>query len=202
MTMREWVMATMTEWAKKEPFDEPLPWSRGKLFYRDRIALAARKACESVAGDILEIGCYGGSTSVRLAEVARACGRRVLCIDNWPSGTSYMLREEAFPGFKKAVEPYKDVLDWADIDAHSPEGLALIRSRQWAFVFVDDGHDYADVIAELRAAMPVTNGILACDDIFVPDERKAMEDAVNEMPGWDLEFIPNTSEGWIIKKGI
>jgi SAM-dependent methyltransferase len=67
----------------KEAVDQ---WGYGTVQYRERLEAVARYACQNWQGELLEIGCWKGETTIVLAKVAREFGRRVIGVDPWQVG--------------------------------------------------------------------------------------------------------------------
>ena len=182
------------------------PDSRANLggnLFRQRQKYLAGLACAGCPGDLIEIGVLSGDTSVLLAEIARAYNRKLVCIDNWPTtghAAPYRL-DLAEQAFYKTMEPYKDVYELWREDCHSPEVLKRIGSRQWCYALSDDGHTYADHLAELCALLPVTTGIVVADDVYYHNDVKdAMKDAANRTPNWRILHAENLKlrEGFLV----
>jgi hypothetical protein len=61
--------------------------TKGAVRQRDRLSWVAEWRARTYPGDFVEIGAYMGETTVRLAQVAQAYGRRVIVVDPWQVGT-------------------------------------------------------------------------------------------------------------------
>ena len=170
----------------------------GSVYQRDRIEAVAEFCCQEMSGDLIEIGCYAGGTSTRLAKVARKYNRKLICIDNWRDGTDYDL-----PGIKKIFQ--KDMKEFSDVtiivegDAHDEAVIRLIKEFTYCFAFSDDGHSYQEHLCELTCLLPITNGLVFVDDIYLPKVRKAIADSITINPGWVELYCPEFRESWLFK---
>lgn len=168
---------------------------RGSVLQRERIRVVAEQYAAEFSGDIIEIGCYVGGTSLILADVARRYGRKLICIDSWPTGTEYNL-EEIERLFRVNMEPHADVCSIHKLDAHSDEGIELITSGKYCFAFSDDGHSFDDHKADLAALIPVTTGIICVDDVYLPEVRDAIAWAASEFK-WTAMYGDGLREAWL-----
>lgn len=174
------------------------PCDIGHSLQRERIALIAEKCCQAVSGDLIEIGCYAGATSRLLAGIARKYGRRLLCVDNWSNATPF---DHATPKrkFYETMEAYSDVLDVLEADAHERETIARIQERRFALAFSDNGHEKAWHVRELETLLPVTDGAIAVDDVYLPWVEDAIRETVPRFSGWSVLENPVLSEMWLVK---
>lgn len=168
----------------------------GSVLQRQRLQMLADRCCANLPGDICEIGVYAGGTSTLLAQVARRWGRKLICVDNWKGGDSYEL-DKIGKIFKRDMEPYADVLVLIEGDAHAPEIIERIQEWRFCFSFSDDGHSYAAHVSELETLLPVTNGLVAADDIYVPDVTRAVNDVLAKWPDWEILRDDRLRELWL-----
>jgi len=159
----------------------------GGVFFRDRIQAVARLVSARTAGDLLEIGVYNGGTGVLLAEVAAASDRRYLGLDSFLPHPDYR-HDEMEPIAREALTPFGLTAEIVKIDAHSEEGVALVKSRPWCFALSDDGHRYEDHRCELWALAEAMagGGVVAVDDLYVPDVMLALNDFLRDHADWKL----------------
>lgn len=133
----------------------------GSVYQRERLQALADAVCAHVAGDLLEIGCLNGSTTVLLAEVAAKHGRRVLAVDPWKIGTQNCKGGE-YEIFCETTARLSSHIDVVRKSSQDPEAIAAIRGRPLAFAFVDGLHEYAACLLDIRACAHA--GIIAVDD--------------------------------------
>ena len=189
--------AELLDLASREPVHEgQKPWGRGSQFQRERIAMLAERAAAAGPGDLLEVGCYQGSTSHFLAKVAADYGRRFVAVDNWDATKGYDLRA-ARGRFLCAVGPWRPSVDVIELDVHSAEAIAALGRHRYCFAFLDNGHEYEDVATELRAVLPLSDGLVAVDDVQLPWVRKAVDDVLAEFPQWRALRVPPLREWWL-----
>jgi hypothetical protein len=133
---------------------------------RERLARVADLCARRYPGDFLEIGAYLGRTTVRLAQVAQAYGRRVIVVDPWQTGselndgTTY---DGDYQQFWKNVEPYSDNIDIVRASSLEERARAVIANRDLAFSYVDGLHTFRAALSDIRAVRH-TAGIIAVDD--------------------------------------
>lgn len=147
------------EWYLNSP--ESDFWHWGTTRYRGkRIAAVADLACQHGPGDIAEIGCERGVTTIELIQVAVRHGRRVVAVDPWD--------EQAHPGstryyeeFVTRMAAYEEILDVVRLDSRSMGAIDSLR-RPLAFAFVDGLHTYGACLSDIRAVHHA--GIICVDD--------------------------------------
>lgn len=144
------------------------PWGRGSHYQRERIAAIARYCAQIFAGDIIEIGCLHGSTTVLLAAVAREFGRRVIAVDPWEVGRQEIIGGE-FDIFLRTTAPYCDIIDIIRLPSQDPTAVRAIAERKLCFAFVDGRHAYAECLADIDTVSHC-EGIIAVDDVQWNDE--------------------------------
>lgn len=171
----------------------------GSVLQRKRLSDLANLCCSLHPGDLIEIGVLAGATSVLLAEQARAYGRRLVCIDNWPTHNNPYELDKVRLIFLEEMKKWSDVVDIWEMDAHSEECLKMIGDRQYCFAFSDDGHLFDEHYKELMALMPVTNGLIAVDDVYLPEPRQAIAAAIKANPDWVELYDPRLRESWLVK---
>jgi predicted O-methyltransferase YrrM len=193
--------AEVDSYAKQEKNDSPgYKEYLGGFHFRNRMAAVAERSCKYSLGDLIEIGCYAGDTSIRLATVAKEFGRKLVCLDLWKPNDPDYKYEEVEKAFHKTMEPYKDITEVWKMDAHSPEAVKLIGSRKWAFALSDDGHLYEDHMTELMALLPVCDGIVVADDVhYHTHVTDAMRDSALANPGWKMLLGDGLREGYMIR---
>lgn len=137
-------------------------WHWGVTRYRgQRVAAVAELAAKSFGGNIAEIGCGRGLTTVHLAEVARQHGRRVIAVDPWKAGVPGCL-EGYYEEFLERVEPYADILDVVRLSSRSKKAKAIL-SQPLCFAFVDGRHTYQYCLSDIKAVHHA--GIICVDDV-------------------------------------
>jgi hypothetical protein len=172
------------------------PAGCGSVQQRDRLEAVAAWCASNCPGDLVEIGCMNGSTTVRLARVAQAHGRRVLAVDPWLTGTQDC-RGGEYENFMQVTVPYRDIVDVVRLPSQEPEAVRRIQERAVCFGFVDGLHTYdaclGDILALAHAA------VIAVDDVnWRPDDlRLAFWDGAQKL-GRALYWHPLCREGYIL----
>ena len=172
----------------------------GSVLQRDRIEHMAEMCCLRGPGDLIEIGCYVGGTSSRLAMIARKYQRKLVCVDNWKGGDSYHL-DQMGEMFTRDMQSFLDVLIVLKGDAHEQSIIDQIKLRQYCFAFSDDGHEYEYHLSELNTLMPIVSDLIMVDDIYLPDVRRAIADSIQAHAGWNEHTDTRLRESWLIKNG-
>lgn len=141
-------------------------WIHGCLRQRDRIAAIAAYCAQNWPGDFIEIGCLHGGTTRYLAEVARRFGRRILCVDPWPTKcplTNTDYGPDPYGTFRAAMAEWWDILDVFKTESQNVATVAAIKARPLAFAFVDGMHTYEAARADI-ATVAHTAGVICVDD--------------------------------------
>lgn len=135
--------------------------SAGSTYLRERLTIIAERCCRDWPGDLVEIGCLNGSTTVRLCQVAREHGRRVIAVDPWEIGTQNCEGLE-YDRFMAATEPYRDIVDVLRKDSRDPSVAKYLKDRELAFAFVDGLHSYQACLTDIHSCYHAA--LLAVDD--------------------------------------
>jgi predicted O-methyltransferase YrrM len=150
------------------------------------LAECARRVAD-VDGDVIEIGCWEGRSSVCLANTVYP--RTVHCVDTWrgsPDDVSSV----------RAAE--RDVhAQWAANVAAMTQGNVVEHRMGWrdfvpsltgpvALAFIDAEHTYREVYDNVVALRPLmaSGGIMCGDDIGHPPVRQAVTDLFGDMNVW------------------
>jgi predicted O-methyltransferase YrrM len=137
-------------------------------------------------GNIVEIGCLFGRSTVALVMAAKIFGASVTSIDPFiETANTQQLSSQDF---------WKKNLD--DLDLKPPELMAMKSheaasqyDREIAFIFIDGGHSYETVKQDIRDWLPKikVTGVVAFHDMFTPHISGVVK-AVSEW--WLEEYDP------------
>lgn len=126
-----------------------------------------------------EVGCWlGRSAAFMGVEIINSKkDLELYCIDHWKGSIEHEnVPKDLFEQFKQNIEPVSSVViptkgDSAAMAHHFPDG-------DFYFVFVDAGHEYADVVADITAWLPKVQkgGILAGDDYSMDGVKAAVDE--------------------------
>jgi predicted O-methyltransferase YrrM len=119
----------------------------------------------------VELGTYCGASAIAIARMIRPWGGRLTCVDTWAAGPT--------PGYPSMMMECVDNMIKAGIMA----SVSLVPATtvdvalHWVggvdFLYVDAGHYYEEVLADLEAWWPKLEvGGLICGDDY-------------DLPGWD-----------------
>lgn len=180
---------------------EERSWVQGSAFERDRLCLVLERCLAKFPGDVIEIGCLTGGTTRRIAPVAKKYGCVLVCVDPWAPGNFHGNdMESVYRGFMEMIEPFgAEVIREFSQDSKVIES---IQKHRYAFAFVDGDHSYEGCLTDLRTVMPVTDGVIAVDDIRnLPDIEPALGQALKEYPEWTVILrTPNLIEAYLQKR--
>lgn len=154
-------------------------FERGARFQRDRLAAVASWCAGNVPGDIAEIGAYVGLTTVRLAEVARRFGRRVLVVDPWLPGTQNCAGWE-YDTFLANTADYRDVVDVVRESSLTETAKNALRGRDLCFALVDGLHTYGACLSDILA-VGHCRGAIGVDDLGVLVVRDGSKGAMVDL---------------------
>lgn len=130
---------------------------------RLRVETVARYCAEHWEGDLVEIGCLYGGTTVLIAAVAREYNRRVIAVDPWLELPFYA--DNPYGIFCRTMEPYKDIVDIVKMSSLTEEAIAYVKTRPLCFAYVDGLHTYEAVSSDIRTTAHCA-GIVSVDDLI------------------------------------
>jgi len=133
--------------------------------HRKRLLEVADFCSRNHEGDLLEIGCFRGDTTVGLAEIAKKYNRKVIGVDPWPGKWQGHGSESDFQKFLENIEGYKDQVQVIRLSSLSKEAKQIIKSRKLCFAYIDGLHTYSACLSDIKTVSHV-KGVIAVDDIF------------------------------------
>lgn len=152
LTDREW------DSFKREEY-----WAHGGEQQRERLERVADWCAASTPGYLVEIGCYTGGMTIRLAKIAKRYGRRVIAVDPWEPGTQDCKGGE-YEEFLKNIEPYQDVVDVIRLPSQHEQAQAVMKERTLCFAYVDGLHTYEAALPDILSTAHA--GVIAVDDVL------------------------------------
>ena len=135
---------------------------KGSKFQRNRISYICEATLKQFDGDILEIGCHTGMTTVVLCKLARKYNRRVYAVD--PYDGNQQGNEDVFKHFTERTKDYIDVLSFFRYKSQDPVIHELINDSNICFSFVDGLHTYDACKADIELCKNNT-GTMCVDDL-------------------------------------
>jgi predicted O-methyltransferase YrrM len=181
---------------QEEKIDSPQKFNRGSLNQRERITRVAEYCVQTWLGDLIEIGCFRGETTKRLAEVAQKYNRRLIAIDPWEIGTQNCNGGE-YEAFLKNIEPYKASVDVVRSSSLDEKIITLIKRRELCFAFVDGLHTYDGCLSDIKTVAHC-QGIIAVDDLlWSPEVDSAFQKGAEITKSHKL-YLPICREGYLL----
>jgi predicted O-methyltransferase YrrM len=153
--------------------------------YRDWLADKARYAIR-----IVEVGCFAGRTTRRMAEETRGY---IWAVDHWQGVPGDPVQSAIYrnlPGtrarFYQKLRPWLKDGRVAVLEMGSPAAARYLMNTVgpvFDLIFIDADHRYRPVRRDIRAWRPLLRegGILSGHDIGWPGVRKAVD---HELTGW------------------
>lgn len=143
---------------------------------------AVREATDGAV--FVELGCWKGRSSAFLAVEVLNSGKEIELhfVDHW--GGSDEPAHKADPDLERVYEVFKQNIEGvsgADVSIHrmrTVEASDLFEDRSVDFIWVDAGHEYEDVIADLKAWWPklVIGGVIGGDDLPMDGVKRAVNE--------------------------
>lgn len=163
----------------------------GSKFQRDRIKHVCEATLKSFKGDILEIGCHEGSTTIILCDLARKYKRKVFAIDPWNG--SQQGDESVYKRFAERTKEYNDVLSVYRNKSQDDNVRELVDNSNICFSFVDGLHTYAACKADIELCKS-NSGTMCVDDL---SWMKELRDLFEES-SFEKYYNPACREGYYV----
>jgi hypothetical protein len=132
----------------------------------------------------VELGCWKGRSSAFLAVEVLNSGKEIELhfVDHW--GGSNEPEHKADPDLERIYEVFKQNIEsvsGVDVMIHrmrTVEAADLFEDRSVDFIWVDAGHEYEDVISDLRAWWPklAVGGVMGGDDLPMDGVKRAVKE--------------------------
>ena len=140
-----------------------------------RLIPVARYCAERFLGDLVEIGCQFGDTTVKLAGIARVYDKRVVAVDPWEKGTQNCRTGREYDEFLRKTHRFEDIVDVVRLSSFSPGAVEYVRGRDLCFAYVDGLHTYDACLSDIQATAHCA-GVIAVDDVNIARVRRAFLD--------------------------
>ena len=147
--------------------------------------------CQSIPTNVLEIGFgYGASALLWLEETdANVTVIEVVEKERW-SEDETPDKDGNICYLTKAVDKaLKSHGDRFKVIPGRGSEIAATLEQEYDFIFIDSSHIYQDTLDEILACwrLTVPGGMLAGHDIFIPDVRKAVDEASRQLGNIDIQ---------------
>lgn len=137
-------------------------------------------------GKIAEVGSWKGRSSQALLTGNK--DGLVCCVDTWRGSTcdfddtKWLAQEEdIFAQFKANTAKFSNL---KIVQKESVEGAKEFPDKYFDAVFIDAGHDYKNVTADIKAWLPkVKDGGILCGHDYMPNTWQEVIEAVDDMLG-------------------
>lgn len=130
---------------------------------------------------VVEVGTWAGLSAIEMADA----GAIVHCVDHWKGNPKDGLGD-ATVKYPEAYETFiKNIGDRLDKTIFVHRGTSLDIADQWSelvdMVFIDAGHEYEDVKADIAAWAPLVRpGGIVCGHDYIPNEFPGVVRAADE----------------------
>lgn len=171
------------KWPRRIHFWRAVPgFFTSRDLYRDMVGQAKSGA------HFVEVGSWKGQSAAYMAvEIANSKKKiRFDCVDVWLSqgpGESDDGKPDKFAPYEEFLRNIAAVAEFINpIRLPSTEAAKLYPDKSLDFVFIDAGHDYDNVRADIRAwrTKIKAGGILAGDDFDFGDVKRAVIEAFSQ----------------------
>ncbi|NEN92937.1 MAG: hypothetical protein F6K48_30210 [Okeania sp. SIO3H1] len=191
------VVNILQETTKEEKIELPQKFNQGSLNQHQRIARVAEYCVQTWPGDLIEIGCFEGETTKLLAEVAQKYNRRLVAVNPWEIGIQNPQGGE-YEAFLKKIELYQTNVDIVRGSSLDEKTIALIKSRELCFAFVDNLHTYDDCLSDIKTVSHC-QGIIAVNDLLLNYEIDSAFNKGAEVTQSRKLYLPICKEGYLLK---
>lgn len=169
--------------------------------------------------NVLEVGSWAGASTVTWARAIKDLGLagRVLCIDFWrPYLDLNVNKDEVYQEMTRVAEDGRifdlfldnisackvdDIIDYTVGD--SKKVLPSLEHDRFQIVFIDASHQYGDVVADIRNALPlVADGGIFCGDDFELSIEEVSPEAHRQALGSGADYVRDPSTGTEYHPGV
>ncbi len=152
-------------------------------------------------GIFVEIGSWKGASSSHMAVeiINQKKNISFFCVDTWEGSienqdSSSVINNTLYNEFKDNMSPVEGY--YTSIRKPSLMAATHFEDSSIDFIFIDASHQYADVIADIKAWLPKlkTGGIIAGHDIDLADVKRAVDEV------FGLENITEQENCWVFNQ--
>ncbi len=182
--------------------------------YESLVEHIQRSGCCGIPGDFIEVGAFLGGGTVKLAKLARSCGKRVWVVDIFDpgfdvtqnsAGTPMASVYHAYLGsgsqeriFRLVTRPVADTLEVLKQDSRA---VVLPPEVRFAFGFIDGNHDPEYVKSDFQLVWDrlAPGGLLGLHDYGgdLPEVTRAVDQLVDRF-GSQIESTNVAPRQWLI----
>lgn len=143
-------------------------------------------------GNVIEIGCGGGDTSIHLLRSCKKFNRKYIAIDpfedNWNNIPDSYGKPYPYSVWKDKVKHFQDRIVHFKLPSQDPSLYELLeKQKPFAFAFVDGIQYKQAVLSDINLLVKLNCAVICIDDYDRNTELSQVPDAVNEF----IEQNPN-----------
>jgi|GEM_PF-3648393 len=170
--------------------------SHGALHQRDRLREVCELTLQTYSGDILEIGCHVGLTTVIFCKLAQKYGRKVFIIDPWNGEQEG--NENVYQQFVNNTKDYSHILSVNRMTSQSLNAKNIIHNNNFCFCWIDGLHTPGACSQDIDTCIQQDQCILAVDDLkWLPELHSVFDDKAEQFR-CESVYNPNCREGYIL----
>lgn len=177
---------------------------KGWFSFRAVYEQAVREAPDPA--HFVEVGSWRGRSAAFMAVEILNSGKNIRfdCVDHWLGSIGAKMRDdpdvlsgELYDIFLKNIAPVRDRIQV--VRELSYEAPKLYLDESLDFVFIDAGHEYPDVHADIEAWWPKVKpgGVLAGDDFYGKGVKRAVSE---KFPDFEDLAGAGTGRQWRVRK--
>ncbi len=194
-----------------------LGWSAPALDlvgYETLVERIQTSGCCRIPGDFIEVGAFLGGGTVKLAKLARSCGKRVWVVDIFDPGFDLTVNSTGTPMasvyhaylgrgsqervFRLVTKPVAHTLEILKQDSRA---VVLPPDLRFAFGFIDGNHDPEYVKSDFRLVWDrlAPGGLLGLHDYGgdLPEVTRAIDQLIDRF-GSQIESTNLAPKQWLI----
>tara|TARA_B100000029_G_scaffold512340_1_gene608705 strand:+ start:17368 stop:18138 length:771 start_codon:yes stop_codon:yes gene_type:complete len=164
---------------------------------RLRVLEAARWALEMYGGDLIEIGCHKGKSTVRFCELAREFGRKLIAVDPWELGTQNCEGGER-EQFLERTKGCEDVLEVNRVSSLERGLIEQVKGRELAFAYVDGLHTVRACKIDIETVSH--SPVIGVDDIRDSLLKETVYDVAAKEMNYGAVFRKHWREGYLTRE--
>lgn len=199
-----------------EIYDDLPPRTTDLFGWNSHHPIFAELIRERLPSTIIEVGTWKGASAIHMAELTRALGTRIFCVDTWIGGDGHIFRDigeaqpvqrdrHGWPGIyyqflhNVKASGFTDRIVPVPFMSLHASWLLEAHAIQADLIYIDGGHHYLDVLVDLNAWSKrlAPGGIIFGDDFQQGGVGRAVEQFHREVRS--THTLTVVDEKWIIR---